>query len=159
MTDKVDLVPIYKLVEIISYSNDRRNGAGQSIYKLVEIISYSNVRAWMHFRVIYKLVEIISYSNKGTLERTNNLQISRNYKLFKLHAITCFLNIYKLVEIISYSNCDQFPDCDSYLQISRNYKLFKQIVWGTMWRKIYKLVEIISYSNEAQSKRHYLSTN
>ena len=118
MTDKVDLVPIYKLVEIISYSN---------------------------------LALVSTF--------ISNLQISRNYKLFKHLNIAQIVGIYKLVEIISYSNCDQFPDCDSYLQISRNYKLFKQIVWGTMWRKIYKLVEIISYSNEAQSKRHYLSTN
>ena len=84
MTDKVDLVPIYKLVEIISYSNDRRNGAGQSIYKLVEIISYSNPKQVLTNIFIYKLVEIISYSNLALVSTfISNLQISRNYKLFK----------------------------------------------------------------------------
>ena len=35
------------------------------IYKLVEIISYSNAHTYMIKGQIYKLVEIISYSNKS----------------------------------------------------------------------------------------------
>ena len=69
------MVPIYKLVEIISYSNDRRNGAGQSIYKLVEIISYSNELVTYRDNHIYKLVEIISYSNK---QSSSGMVISTN---------------------------------------------------------------------------------
>ena len=34
----------------------------------------------------------------------NDLQISRNYKLFKQVEYSCWGQIYKLVEIISYSN-------------------------------------------------------
>ena len=55
----------------------------------------------------------------------SNLQISRNYKLFKQKG-------YSQTEVD--------------LQISRNYKLFKQRNKKHVGR-IYKLVEIISYSN------------
>ena len=54
------------------------------IYKLVEIISYSNPFGVEPNAPIYKLVEIISYSNSITVVHFPYLQISRNYKLFKL---------------------------------------------------------------------------
>ena len=75
-----------------------------------------------------------------------NLQISRNYKLFKRSPKQTPLFIYKLVEIISYSNIATFRIVRNDLQISRNYKLFKQKNISSH-KKIYKLVEIISYSN------------
>ena len=55
-------------------------------------------------KAIYTLVEIISYSNSVIPTRGLYLQISRNYKLFKL----------KLQDWVGGN-----------LQISRNYKLFK----------------------------------
>ena len=56
---------------------------------------------------IYTSVEIISYSNNENMTYTRiDLQISRNYKLFKHHHGILKNCIYKLVEIISYSNFD-----------------------------------------------------
>ena len=68
----------------------------------------------------------------------SNLQISRNYKLFKQLKKHIEETIYKLVEIISYSNTT--PKAPKIT--------------------IYKLVEIISYSNANVSKcRNRQSTN
>ena len=77
---------------------------------------------------IYKLVEIISYSNeKYPVFDGIDLQISRNYKLFKpAQHRGLLMEIYKLVEIISYSNNSIKVKEHLYLQISRNYKLFKR---------------------------------
>ena len=87
---------------------------------------------------IYKLVEIISYSNSKSSETfLDNLQISRNYKLFKPIYVNPTVCIYKLVEIISYSN--------ELVTYRDNH--------------IYKLVEIISYSNKQSSSGMVISTN
>ena len=80
----------------------------------------------------YKLFKLSDIPKRGLY-----LQISRNYKLFKLFGDVLFISIYKLVEIISYSN------------FKWNYKFFR----------IYKLVEIISYSNHFIDLASCESTN
>ena len=108
--------------------------------------------------IIYKLVEIISYSNQPLPLRLPNLQISRNYKLFKLSITSSKspdLQISRNYKLFKQAGCNTL---DLNLQISRNYKLFKLFTIQHRYR-IYKLVEIISYSNLAIYPIPQRSTN